>query len=132
FITGLLPQAHVPAVRQRVVVEPALLLVNVDADIVNEAVGRTACVRRSEPRRALSQVGVHLRERHTPIPIKVDKLNVAEYAVITENVHLEVTRDRILTPVVGFACLEHESVQLGNIEILTLEDLFRQSRLEEL
>src|SRR5207244_13532965 len=62
----------------------------------------------------------------------VDKLNVAEYAIVTENVHLEVTRDRIRTPVVGFARLEHEGVQPGDIEILTLEDLFRQARLEEL
>ena len=44
LIAGLLPEAHVPAVGQRVVVEATLLPVDVDADIVHEAIGRTARV----------------------------------------------------------------------------------------
>ena len=109
-----------------------LLLVNVDADIVDEAVRRTARIRGADPRCALPQIGVHLRQRHAPIPVEVDELNVAEHAIVAEDVDLEMTRDRILPPVVGFARLEHEVVQLGDVEILTLEDLFGQARLEKL
>ena len=44
LVAGLLPEAHVPAIGHRVVVEAALLLVDIDADIVDETVGRAACV----------------------------------------------------------------------------------------
>ena len=112
--------------------EPPLLLMDVDADVVDEAIGGAARVGGTEPGRALSQIRMQLRERHAPIPVEVDKLDVAEHAVITEDVHLEVTRDRILAPVIGLTCLQDEVVQLGNIEIVSGEDFFRQARLEKL
>src|SRR3989475_10686350 len=59
-------------------------------------------------------------------------MDVLQYPIVTEDIHLEMTRDRILTPVVGLARFEHEGIELGDIEILTLEDLFRQPRLEDL
>ena len=132
LVAGLLPEAHVPAIGQRVVVEAALLLVDIDADIVDEAVGRAACVWRTDPRRVLLQEGVQLRQRHAPVTIEVHKLDVVEHPVAAEDVHVEMTRDRILTPVVGLARFEDEGVQLADIEILTLEDLFSEPRLEEL
>src|SRR5207247_10525676 len=70
--------------------------------------------------------------RPRPVKIEVHKLVVLDYLIVTEDIHLEMTRDRILTPVVGLARFEHEGIELGDIEILTLEDLLRQQRLEDM
>src|SRR5260370_13098500 len=75
---------------------------------------------------------MQLRQWHAPVTIEVHKLDVAEYLIPAEDVHLEMTRNRILTPVVGLARFEHEGVQLADIEVLALEEFFRKPRLEEL
>ena len=111
-LRGLVTQAHVPAVGQGVVVEAALLLVDVDADVVDQAVGRAAGVLRAHPRHLPPQIGEHLVQPDIAVAVEVDEADLVEDPVVAEDLDVERARHLVGDPVVDLARRQHRGVDL--------------------
>ena len=92
FVGGLalfVAQADIPAVGQSVVVIPLFFVVDVDADVVDDAVGGPAGIRGPVPDGLRVQVVVDFVQPHIDIAVKIDKANFAENAIILEQIRFQ-------------------------------------------
>src|SRR5438128_1380117 len=132
LLARFLSKTYIPTVRESVIVKSTLLLVHVNADVVNEAVRGAAGIRWTHPRCVRSEERVHLRKRSAPVSIEIDELDIIEYTLTPEDVHVQITGDCVLTLVVRLAGFQHESVELVDTEVLALKYILREASLEEL
>ena len=79
FVSRLLAKTYIPAVGKSVVVISPLLLMNVDADIVDEAVRGASCICRPVPSCLRLQEVEHVLQRDAPVAVEVDELHFLEY-----------------------------------------------------
>ena len=106
LLSGFVSQSNVPAVWQRIVVIAALLLVDIDARIVDQAVCRPPGILRPYPGCPIMQERVDVLQRHVPITIKIHKPSFGKDFVIGKYLDVENPRNRVFHTVVDFSGLD--------------------------
>ncbi len=112
--------------------EATLTLVDVDPDIVDQAVGRPARVARANPGQPRVEVRKHFLQTHVAVAVEVREMNVFEYLPRLEDLHVQQSTGSIVDLVVRLAGFQYSGVDLSGGDPRFEEQVLGEPRLEEL